>query len=104
MKKLTAIVATLLFAAAICLADQWSGWITDQKCATAGKYAGAEHQKCVENGAAVVFVNDADKKIYAISDPDKVKSHIGEKVTMQATAKGTTLEVESVEAAQPAGQ
>lgn len=103
MKKATVFVAMLLFAAVACWADQWSGWITDQKCAAAGKYVGAEHRKCVESGASVVFVNDADKKIYTVSDPDKVKAHIGEKVTLQGTAKGDTLEVENVEA-QPSGQ
>jgi len=93
----------LLSTAAFCLADQWTGWITDQKCAEAGKYAGEQHKKCVESGAAVVFVNDADKKIYKITEPDKVKAHVGEKVTMDATAKGDTLEIENISAA-PAGQ
>jgi hypothetical protein len=102
VKRLTVFVAMLLFATTICLAEQWSGWITDQKCAASGKYAGTEHRKCVESGAAVVFVNDADKKIYMVSDPDKVKAHIGEKVTLQGTAKGETLEVETVEATPPA--
>jgi uncharacterized protein DUF5818 len=104
MKKLTATAALLLFGAALCLADQWTGWITDQKCAASGRFTGAEHRKCVEGGQPVVFVNDADKKVYTISDPDKVKEHIGEKVTVQGTAKENTLEVESVTAAQSSGQ
>lgn len=104
MKKVLAIAATLVFGAAICLADQFTGWITDQKCAASGKFQGAEHKKCVEGGQPVVFVNDADQKVYMISEPDKVKDHIGEKVTLQGTAKANTIQVESVAAAQAGGQ
>jgi len=48
----------------------WTGWITDSKCGAKAAHAGAEEctVKCIKEGAKYVFVNDADKKVYAIDD------------------------------------
>ena len=42
--------------------------------------------KCVkEHGAKYVFVNDADKKVYAIDAQDKVAAHAGHHVAVKGT-------------------
>ena len=72
------------------LADSWTGWLTDAKCAKSGNYAGDLHKKCVESGQAMVFVNEADKSIHPVTNAANlaagVKDLIGQKVTVEGTA------------------
>ena len=89
-----AIAAVLL--AGTALADQFTGWIADEKCAKAGMYKGPMHEKCVAAGETIVLVNEADKKIYQISNPDQVKASLGQKVTINGTLKDDKIEAESV--------
>ncbi len=96
MRIFAAFVSLLVLTAGLCLAEQWTGWIADEKCATSGKYVGAEHKKCVESGQAIVFVNESDKKVYKLSDQEKVKLHVGAKVTLTGAMKGDTIEVAEV--------
>jgi len=46
-----------------------------------------------------VFVNDADKKVYAIADPDKVAAHAGHHVSVKGSVEGTTLTVDTIDMA-----
>ena len=78
------------------MSEQFTGWITDAKCAKAGHYKGESHKKCIAAGEAVVFVDEADKTIYVISNPDGVKGSIGKRVTLSATFKEDALETEAV--------
>ena len=56
--------------------------------------------KCVkEHGAKYVFVNDADKKIYAIDAQDKVAAHAGHHVTVKGSVEGDTLKLSSIDMA-----
>jgi cellobiose phosphorylase len=56
--------------------------------------------KCVkEHGAKYVFVNDADKKVYAIDAQDKVAAHAGHHVTVKGTVDGDNLTLTSIEMA-----
>ncbi|MGH9673028.1 MAG: DUF5818 domain-containing protein [Bryobacteraceae bacterium] len=99
MKIGALLLGTLLCVAGLSRAAEFSGWLADAKCARGGKAASAEHagcaQKCVEGGEAIVLVGD-DKKIYKIKNQDKVRSHLGRKVALQAKLEGEdTLEVET---------
>lgn len=76
--------------------EQFTGWITDAKCAKAGHYKGDSHKKCIAGGEAVVFVNEADKAIYVISNADGVKDNVGKRVTLSARFKEESLEAEAV--------
>ena len=76
--------------------EQFTGWITDAKCAKAGHYKGESHNKCIAAGEAVVFVDEADKAIYVISNADGVKDKVGKRVTLSATFKEEALEAEAV--------
>ena len=96
MRVLSTFALLLALTAGLALADQWVGWVTDEKCAQTGTFTGEKHKNCVNSGGTVVFVNEADKKIYHLSDADKAKKFVGQKVTMQGSAKDDTIEVESV--------
>ena len=76
--------------------EQFTGWITDAKCAKAGHYKGESHRKCIAAGEAVVFVNEADKAIYVISNADGVEDNVGKRVTLSAKFKEEALEAEAV--------
>jgi hypothetical protein len=96
MKK---IIVGSVFALSAFGAD-WTGFIADSKCGLKG--AKAEHKQCAEGcikaGASPVLV--ADGKVYAIANPDKVKDHVGEKVTVTGSANRDTVTVSSITAAQ----
>jgi len=106
--RLATITAATLFAAALTMAadGSWTGWISDSQCGTKGANAKAGEctTKCVkEHGAKYVFVNDADKKVYAIDDQDKVAAHAGHHVTVKGTASGDAIKLASIEMAADKG-
>jgi len=106
--RLATITAATLFAAAMTMAadGSWTGWISDSQCGVKGANAKAGEctTKCVkEHGAKYVFVNDADKKVYAIDDQDKVAAHAGHHVTVKGTANGDSITLSSVEMAAEKG-
>lgn len=98
-------MAATLFAAALTMgaADgSWTGYISDSSCGVKGAKEGQSEctTKCVkEHGAKYVFVNDADKKIYAIDAQDKVAAHAGHHVTVKGSVEGESLKLNSIEMA-----
>ncbi|HUE54589.1 MAG TPA: hypothetical protein VMO76_02070 [Candidatus Udaeobacter sp.] len=107
--RFTIAVAAALFAGAFAMAADKSltGWISDSQCGAKGandKAGTAEcTTKCVkEHGAKYVFVNDADKKVYAVDAQDKVAAHAGHHVTVKGTVEGETLKLASIDMAAPA--
>lgn len=77
----------------------WTGYISDSQCGVKGAMAGQEEctTKCVkEHGAKYVFVNDADKKVYAIDAQDKVAAHAGHHVTVTGDVTGDTLKLGTI--------
>ncbi len=107
MKKLFTVVILIAFlllvgvALAAPKANAMTGWISDSKCGAKG--ATASHagcaKACVKGGEKAVFVNDKDGKIYAITNQDSVKDHVGDHVKVTASAKGDALDISKVEAA-----
>src|SRR5215472_3482318 len=101
--RFTTAIAATLFAATMTLAADgtWTGYISDSKCGAKGANDGARECtiKCVKGGAKYVFVNDADKKVYAIDAQDKVVDHAGHHVTVKGSVDGETLKLTSVEMA-----
>ncbi len=78
-----------------------TGWISDAMCGA--KHAGtgaACVKKCIAGGMKPVFV-DQDKQVWAIDNPDAVKSFYGDHVTVKATADSgsKTMHIESIDAA-----
>ena len=95
-------IRVLLVGAMLCgaltQAAEFTGYLADAKCARGGKAASPQHeecaQKCVEGGEPVVLVTN-DKKVYKIKNQDKVNSHAGIKVAVEAKLEGEdTLVVE----------
>jgi hypothetical protein len=102
--RLAVAMAATLFAGALAMAadGSWTGYISDSQCGVKGANdkAGECTTKCVkEHGAKYVFVNDADKKVYAIDAQDKVAAHAGHHVTVKGTVDGENLKLTSIDMA-----
>lgn len=92
---------SLLTLSSTAFAGEWTGWLSDAKCAANG--AKAAHKgcavKCVEGGQPVVFVTD-DKKVFKLDSADKVKSLVGDKVLLSGTLEGETIKVSAAKKAE----
>ena len=101
MKKL--LIATAFSFAAFtgtAAAAEWSGTISDAKCGAAHADASEKSMACVRScvghGLAAVFVvGDKVLKIDAAS-MDKVKPHLGHKVTVTGKLEGDTVTIETI--------
>jgi hypothetical protein len=103
VKFAAGLVLTLCTAAFTLGGDgSWTGYISDSACGAKGgndKHAECA-TKCVkEKGAKYVFVNDADKKVYAIDAQDKVAAHAGHHVTVKGSVDGDNLKLASIDMA-----
>ena len=111
MKKTTVLLA--LFALTTLLVmpltaegtkGSWTGWITDSKCGAKG--AKAEHkgctEKCLGEGAKLVFYNNADKKLYSLDKQDVAKANVGYEVKVTGEAEGSAIKVDSIAPSAPA--
>jgi len=100
---LAGLVLALCAAALVFAADgSWTGYISDSMCGAKG--ANEKHADCAakcvkEHGAKYVFVNDTDKKVYAIDAQDKVAAHAGHHVIVKGTVDGDNLKLTSIEMA-----
>ena len=98
MKRFFALTSILILTAGISFAGEWTGYVTDAKCAHGGK-AGAGHagcaKSCIGNGEAAVIVT-ADGTILEVTNQDKVTALAGEKVTVMGTEADGKITVESV--------
>src|SRR5215469_13202784 len=92
MKRIAALSLSLLTFAAVAAnaadSTKLNGWISDSMCGA--KHAGtgaACAKKCLEGGSKPVFVDEAKKQVWAIDNPDAVKSDAyGKHVAITATA------------------
>jgi hypothetical protein len=97
LKIILTLASMTLASAGLILGEQWTGWVTDEACAKAGQYTGESHQKHVDQGQAIVFVEESTKKTRQIQNTDMVNKLVGQKVTLTGTAKPDgSIEVESV--------
>ena len=73
------------------------GWVTDSECAAHGDKMCGNKQHLAQ-GAKLVIVTDADKKIWTIANPEKVAEHQGHHVQLTATkdTEKATVTVEDV--------
>jgi hypothetical protein len=99
MKKL---LLLLVFAVAgSALAADMTGIITCNKCRHTDTSAASANcaQQCIRNGVPAVFIDSASNKVYKISNPDKIKGHIGQRVTVAGNVMGESLTIESLKPA-----
>jgi hypothetical protein len=58
------------------------GVVSDAKCGA--KVAEGCTKKCVDAGEKMVFVNDADQKVWAVNNQDALKGHEGHHIQIKA--------------------
>ena len=104
MKKLfiSSLLFTSLFSVAA-LADDWTGFIGDSKCAHTGANGekdAACSKNCVKRGADPVLVT-GDGKVLKFDADSKAKAvaHAGESVKVSGSLSGDTISASSVDAA-----
>ena len=77
-----------------------NGWVSDTNCGVKHAQAGGEAciKKCMGHGAKVAFVNDADKSVWGVDNPEVLAGHEGHHVTLQAHVdkEKKSIHVESV--------
>jgi hypothetical protein len=78
-----------------------NGWVSDVMCGAKGANAGHADcaKKCAEGGQMVVFVSDAEKKVWTVENPEALKGHEGHHVaiTGQPDATKGSVRIDSVE-------
>ncbi|HEY2466289.1 MAG TPA: hypothetical protein VGI45_00435 [Terracidiphilus sp.] len=106
MKRIAAITLTALMfgAVAASAADSKTinGWVSDSMCGAKHAGSGSECvKKCIEGGMSPVFVDEANKQVWTIDNPDAVKSFYGDHVTVKATADSDkkSVHIDSITAA-----
>jgi hypothetical protein len=109
VRKLLALaVLSVLWAGSAALAAEpaasWTGWITDTHCGKNG--ANRDHNadcvmKCMKGGSKAQIYSESEGKLYDLDSFDKVKSLVGQKVTIQGTldTAKNTIAVASAEKA-----
>ena len=107
MKKVFAVLCIACMVCSLSLAavaadkaSSMTGVVTDEKCANgpmATDHACAE--KCIGGGGKAVFVNDKDKSVMAIANPEKIKGHEGHHVTVTGTTANNALTIQTVKMA-----
>jgi len=72
-----------------------NGWVSETGCAAKHAGAGGEAcvKKCIEKGAKMAFVNDADKSVLLVDNPDALAGHEGHHVTIEAHVDATAKSV-----------
>jgi len=93
MNKILAITAlTVLLAIGLLAKDQrWTGFVSDAKCGA--KVDAACAKKCIEAGEKVVFVNDGDKVVIPVANPDALKRFAGQHVLVEGKLENNQLTV-----------
>ena len=103
MKKVCGMFLVVFALSAMVLyAGEWTGYISDSKCAAKGEkadHAGCA-KSCISRGASAVLV--AQGKVYSLDNQEEAKKLAGEKVLVKGTASddGTSIKVESIEKAE----
>ncbi len=98
MKRVFALMTMLVLTAGLSFAGEGSGFVTDLKCAKAGK-AGPKHagcaKSCIGGGAEAAIVTD-DGKVMMVANQDAITSHAGEKVSFNYTEADGKITVSDV--------
>lgn len=84
----------------------WTGWFSDLKCAAARALSGTFTatnpdcaRKCIEEGAAPVFISEQAKAIFQVKGSASVIDDLGYHVEVRATVDdaGKTITIQKVE-------
>jgi hypothetical protein len=105
--KRVIVVAVGLFAMSVLAANaadasKIHGYISDSMCGAKHAGTGAECvKKCIAGGLKPVFVDDKQKAVWTIDNPDAVKDYYGSHVVVTAHADETakSVHIDAIEAA-----
>lgn len=102
MKRVFALLTMAVLTVGLSFAGEGSGYVTDLKCAKAGK-AGPDHagcaKGCIAKGDEATIVT-ADGKLLMVANQDAIKSHAGEKVSFSYTEADGKITVSDVKTAE----
>jgi hypothetical protein len=109
MKKLLVVATFVALYSVTAFAGQWTGYISDEKCANAGaKSAKASDwihpavfescaQKCAKEGSKVIFLTEDNKQVTLdAASLKKVMPLLGHRVSVTGTMENGTLKVDTV--------
>jgi hypothetical protein len=110
MKRGFVLLALLTLFSMAALAEKWTGYVADEKCAVsrskaakASDWVDPNHfetcaKKCVEGGSAVVFVTE-DNKILKLDAESNTKAmpHLGHRVSLSGKVDNGTLKIDKIE-------
>ena len=93
MRIFVAVFGLVLALSSAGQAEEYIGYLADQKCAKAGNGASEGHancsRTCVDSGEPIVFVEDVEKKIYKVVEGlELAESHVGHKVRIEGKLEG----------------
>lgn len=96
MKRIFAVsvLIALLVIGVMAKNQRWTGYVSDAKCGA--KVDAACARKCIEAGEKVVFVNDGDKSVVPVANPDVLKPYAGQHVLVEGKLEDNTLTVSKV--------
>jgi hypothetical protein len=96
MRRVVTVAALLALIATLALAknQRWTGYVSDAKCGA--KIDAACAKKCIEAGEKVVFVNDGDKAVIPVANPEAPKGHEGHHVMVEGKLENNSLAVSKV--------
>jgi hypothetical protein len=101
MKKLIVLVSLVVLFAGMTLAGEakkgeWTGTVSDSMCGAKEGHSAECTKKCIAGGSKMVFVNESDKKILEVANPDKLAGHEGHKVKVTGSVENDKLTVDTV--------
>lgn len=103
MRVIARFFCTTLLAGSIASAASMVGWISDSSCgASNGNGSAAARdcaKRCIEGGAAAVFVSEADQKVYKLDGKVDPKKHVNYKVQINGEVAGDTIKVTEIKKA-----
>jgi hypothetical protein len=73
-----------------------TGWVSNDKCGVKDSQDAACTKKCIGNGAKLVIVNDKDKSLVSLDNPDALKDHWGHHVTVTGTDNNGVFHIDKV--------
>jgi hypothetical protein len=109
MKKLFVLSALLTLLSIPALAEKWTGYVSDQKCAASGSKAAKATdwinpnafescaKKCADAGSPVVFVTEDNKVLKLDADSlKKAMPHLGHRVALSGKVDNGTLKIDEI--------
>jgi hypothetical protein len=109
MKKVSALTILLALATTMAFAEHWTGYVSDEKCATASSKAKKATdwinpaafescaQKCAKAGSALVFVTEDNKIIrFDAQSAKTVEPFLGHRVSLDGKLDNGALKVEKI--------